>query len=102
MPAALIAIIAIIAWAAVQITRGKGKGVDRTALDDLAARLDVSEAERARLTERVQNLEAIVTTETFDLARKDLPAAEARLALPDEPEALPEAEATRLARRLRS
>ncbi len=102
-----VAIVAIIAWAIVQMSRNKTRGggpFDPALLADLTARLDAAEAERTRLTERVQNLEAIVTTETFDLARTNPEAAEARLELPDEPEAVetPEEEAARLARRMRS
>ncbi len=99
-----IAVVAIIAWALVQMSRNAAKSgaADPGALADFAARLDASEAERKRLTERVQNLEAIVTTETFDLARQNPEAARARLELPDEPEETPEEEAARLARRIRS
>ncbi len=64
------------------------------ALEDFQARLEAAEAERARLTERVQNLEAIATAEP-------LPAAEGpRLDLPGD-EFTPAEEAERLARRLR-
>ncbi|MDX1530957.1 MAG: hypothetical protein R3362_05470 [Rhodothermales bacterium] len=81
---------------------GKGvpSDVDRT-LAALTERLEAAEAERERLTQRVQNLEAIVTTETFDLARENPEAARARLELPEEPEETPEARAERLARRVR-
>ncbi|MEL7361728.1 MAG: hypothetical protein AAFN13_06625 [Bacteroidota bacterium] len=41
------------------------------AMADLTAALDEAEGERARLTERVRNLEAIVTTETYDLLKSD-------------------------------
>lgn len=99
----LVAIVAIVAWAIVQMSRGNAKtGPNWAVLDELKQRLDASEAERERLTQRVQNLEAIVTTETFDLAKKNPEAARARLELPDEPEETPEQEAARLARRMRS
>ncbi|MEM1041600.1 MAG: hypothetical protein AAGI91_03130 [Bacteroidota bacterium] len=99
----LIPIVAIIAWAVVQVTRNRAKGGPALAeLDALRQRLDASEAERERLTARIQNLEAIVTTETFDLLKQDPEAAKARLDLPDDPEPLPEEEAARLAKRMRS
>ncbi|MEM6783129.1 MAG: hypothetical protein AAF624_05270 [Bacteroidota bacterium] len=41
------------------------------AMADLNAALEDALAERAQLTERVRNLEAIVTTETYDLLKSD-------------------------------
>jgi hypothetical protein len=69
-----------------------GAGLEE-ALREMLARLEESEAERARLRQRVENLEAIVTSEQFDLDREaqqalraSRPAAEAapRLALDEE------------------
>ncbi|MEM8598994.1 MAG: hypothetical protein AAGF99_03655 [Bacteroidota bacterium] len=41
------------------------------AMADLNAALEEALTERAKLTERVRNLEAIVTTETYDLLKSD-------------------------------
>lgn len=107
----LVAIVAIIAWALVQITRNRADGAPVADLELRLLELDEafrhSEAERKRLTERVQNLEAIVTTETYELARHDRQQAATRIELPaaDDPAAedeTPEAQAARLARRMRT
>jgi uncharacterized protein YlxW (UPF0749 family) len=68
----LISIVAIIAWALVELSKQKGAGGGdlRRALDELARRLEAAEAERARLTQRVENLEAIVTSEPLELERE--------------------------------
>ncbi len=93
-----VAIVAIIAWAIVQMSRNKSKGGPNWAeLDALKKRLDASEAERERLNQRVQNLEAIATAESLELG-----AGEPRLELPNEVEETPEEETARLARRARS
>lgn len=101
----VVAIVAIVAWALVQMVRSGTGGAPDADLEMRLLELDEafksSEAERARLTERVQNLEAIVTTETYELARHDPAQAAARLTLPEEEET-PEAQAARLARRMRS
>ena len=104
---AYIAIVAIVAWALVSMMSIRAKGGAGTAeveeaLARMAEALDAAEAERKRLTERVQNLEAIVTTETYELARHDPEQAAARLKLPEEEEETPEAQAARLARRMRT
>jgi hypothetical protein len=59
---------------------------------DLADRLDAADRERARLQQRIEALEAIVTTETYDALRADPAEARARLdaglldPLPEPPE----------------
>lgn len=105
---AYIAIAAIIAWAIVSVQSIRAKSGAPSAevearVRELAEALERSEAERERLAERVQNLEAIVTTETYDLLRDDPEQAAPRLELPDEvAEASPEERAAQLARRMRS
>ena len=102
----LVAVVAIIAWALVQMTRNRADGAPVADFEarmlEMADALEASEAERKRLTERVQNLEAIVTTETYELARHDPAKAAARLELPEVEEETPEAQAARLARRMRT
>ena len=110
----LIPIVAILAWAIVESSKHRAKGglsdeAERL-LQALGAQIDEGEAERQRLRERIQNLEAIVTSETYELDRTtarlgtELPEAGGRppLAL-DEPLDADEAEreVARQARRLR-
>lgn len=111
----LIPIVAILAWAAVKIAESRAKqgstfgGPQRDAgVDALLARLEDGEDERARLRARIENLEAIVTSDRYELdreAHQALPSAPAAplLALDDEPldpeEA--EAQAARMASRAR-
>ena len=87
----LVAIVAIIAWAVVQASRNWANGASRSTpnsehqqlLQEVVHELEAAKADRKRLTQRVQNLEAIVTTDTFELAKRDPEAAAARLELPD-------------------
>ena len=51
----------------------------RGARGDLADRLATADEERARLQQRIEALEAIVTTETYDALRADPDDARARL-----------------------
>ena len=103
-----VAIVAIIAWALVSMQSirsksGAGAAELRQEMERLTRTLAEAEAERTRLTERVQNLEAIVTTEAYDLLREDPKQAAARIELPeDDAEANPEERAARLARRMRT
>ena len=101
-----VAIVAIVAWALVsmQSIRSKssaGAAELRQEMERLTRALAQAEAERKRLTERVQNLEAIVTTETYELLREDPGQAAARIDLPDAEES-PEEQAARIARRMRT
>jgi hypothetical protein len=105
-----VAIAAIIAWAVVQASRNWADGASRSApsaeqqqlLQELLHELESAKADRKRLTQRVQNLEAIVTTETFELAQEEPEAAAARIDLPDpDPEATPAEKTEQLARRVR-
>jgi hypothetical protein len=114
----VVAVVAILAWAATRIIQSgtqAGSGAARGQLEDVVKRLEAAEAERARLRQRVENLEAIVTSEHYELereARRALPAPPGRelaeggsrppLALEehDAPED-DEARAARLARRVR-
>ena len=106
----LVAIVAIIAWAVVQASRNWASGASRSVptsehqqlLQEVVHELEAAKADRKRLTQRVQNLEAIVTTDTFELAKKDPQAAAARLDLPDIEEESPADRAERIARRIGS
>ncbi len=109
MPWVLISIVAIVAWALVEMNKSRGAGGDfRRVLADLTGRLEASEAERARLVTRVENLEAIVTSEPYELeraARQALPPAALNVAEGDAAESTmiesDEAQAARLAQRVR-
>ena len=114
----LVAIVAILAWAIVQASRNWADGASRSApsaeqqqlLQEVLHELESAKADRKRLTQRVQNLEAIVTAETFELAKEDPAAAAARLDAPKpeielpepDPEATPAERTEELARRVRS
>ena len=119
----LVAIVAILAWAFTRIVQsGSETGAEWVKahggeeLEALKKQVAALTADRQRLTQRVENLEAIVTSEAFDLereAQRAIPAPPGRelpeaggvppLAL-EEPEAGAEddaARAARLARRVR-
>jgi hypothetical protein len=106
----LVAIVAIIAWAVVQASQNWAKGASKSTpsaeqqelMQEVLHELEAAKADRKRLTQRVQNLEAIVTTETFDLAREDPEAAAARIDVPElDEEERPADRVERLARRVR-
>jgi chromosome segregation ATPase len=67
-------------------------------VEDLTERLQESEATRARLEQRIENLETIVTSVDWDKVTALRPEAP-RLEIPEEPDASEEAE--RIARRVR-
>lgn len=104
--------LAFVVWAIVSMQRDRRPDGARTAelearVRELAEALERTGVERERLAERlaerVQNLEAIVTTETYDLLRHDPEQAASRIELPDDVEdENPEEHAARLARRMRS
>ena len=105
MPWVLIPLVAIIAWAIVERSKNlsAGGGDVQRVLDDLMRRLEEAEAERRRLAQRVEHLEAIVTDEGWELdreARAALGGTRPAVSLPDD-EDTPEAEAARMARRQR-
>ena len=87
----LVAIVAIIAWAVVQASRNWAAGASRSAptsaqqqlLQEVLHELESAKADRKRLTQRVQNLEAIVTTETFELSQENARVA-AQLDVPEQ------------------
>jgi hypothetical protein len=94
----IVAIVAIAAWALTRVIQSDSqtgaewvKAHGGEALEALQQRVAQLEAERQRLTQRVENLEAIVTSEPYDLDR------EARQALAALPTALPEGGRPRLA-----
>lgn len=82
----LISVVAIIAWALVEMNKNKSRGGGDLArvVTDLQAQLAAAAAERERLTHRVENLEAIVTSDDFELER------EAQRAIPAPGRELPE------------
>jgi hypothetical protein len=106
----LVAIVAILAWAIVQASRNWAEGASQSTpsaeqqelVQEVLHELEAAKADRKRLTQRVQNLEAIVTTETFDLARENPEAAAARLDLPEpDEEERPADQVEQIARRAR-
>ena len=109
MPWALIPIVAIIAWAVVEAAKYRAQGGASPELERLVEalgfQLDDAAAERERLQQRIQNLEAIVTSEHYELDRAAQEALEApapRLSLEEGvPEDSDEAEVARRAKRLR-
>jgi hypothetical protein len=116
----IVAIVAIVAWALTRIIQsGSQTGAEWVkahggeALEALQERMARLEDERQRLTQRVENLEAIVTSEHYDLDREAwqalaptdsaLPEASRPLLSLDEPD-VPEddeAQVARMARRVR-
>ena len=65
----VIAIIAILAWAAITISKNRSKGgEDATRLvKALADQLDEATEEREKLRKRIEYLEAIVTSDSYEL-----------------------------------
>ncbi len=102
---ALIAIVAILAWAAVTISKGGSKGGEdsKRLIKALAAQLDEATDERERLQERVENLEAIVTSEHYELEQQAQAAGLSRIdpALLESDPLTDEQEVERLATRAR-
>jgi hypothetical protein len=111
MPWVLVPVIAIIAWAITEVAkyRSKGSSVDLQRLvEALGHQLDEAEAERTRLRQRVENLEAIVTSDHYELDREGRLALEAppqpagRLTLDDDTSTgSDENRAAQMARRIR-
>ncbi len=102
---ALIAIVAILAWAAISINKNhsKGGGDSKRLIKALADQLDEAAEERDRLRERVENLEAIVTSDSFELEREAQAAGVSRIdpALLDGEPLTDEQEVELLAKRVR-
>ena len=101
----VIAIIAILAWAAITISKNRSKGgEDATRLvKALADQLDEATEERDRLRKRLENLEAIVTTDSYELEQEAQAADVSRIdpsLLQGEP-LTNEQEAEQLAKRIR-
>ena len=101
----VIAFVAIIAWAAVTISKNRSKGAeDATRLiKALADQLDEATEERNLLRERLENLEAIVTSEAYELEQEAQAAGVSRIdpSLLDEEPLTNEQEVEQLARRIR-
>lgn len=67
----LVPLVAIMAWAFTEAAKHRAAGSDsKLLIDALSGRLDEATAERERLRTRVQNLEAIVTSEAYELERE--------------------------------
>jgi len=65
----VIAIIAILAWAAITISKNRSKGGEDATLlvKALADQLDEATEEREKLRKRIEYLEAIVTSDSYEL-----------------------------------
>ena len=67
----LVPLVSIIAWAFVESAKHRAAGADGKALfEALADQLDEATADRERLRQRVQNLEAIVTSQHYELEQQ--------------------------------
>lgn len=100
----LVPLVAIISWAIVESAKHRAAGSDAGALiEALAAQLDEATDERERLRKRVENLEAIVTSEHYELEQQAQAAGLSRVdpALLDAEPLTDEQEVERLARRAR-
>ena len=101
----VIAFVAIIAWAAVTISKNRSKGAeDATRLiKALADQLDEATEERNLLRERLENLEAIVTGDSYELEQEAQAAGVSRIdpTLLDGEPLTDEQETEQLARRIR-
>lgn len=99
----LVPLAAIISWAYVEASKNRAAGSDAMQLiEALADQLDDAEDERDRLRKRVENLEAIITSDKYELEQEANAAGVGRIdpALLDEES--PEEEAARMADRLRT
>ena len=118
MPWPFLVALAGIAWLAymgyldhkAKLAKQGGAGLGDS-LREVLGRLEAAEAERARLRQRVENLEAIVTSERYELDReaqqalraaRPAPEAGPRLALDEEDVEADEARAAEIARRART
>jgi uncharacterized protein YlxW (UPF0749 family) len=105
----LVPVAAIIAWAFTEVAKYRAQGGASPELErlveELGFQLDEAEAARAQLQKRVENLEAIVTSEHYELdraAQEVLEAPTPRLMLDeDTPVESDEAEVARRVERLR-
>ncbi|MDX1438833.1 MAG: hypothetical protein R3284_02920 [Rubricoccaceae bacterium] len=71
MPWVLIPLAAILCWAYIEVTKHRSAGVDaQRMIEALADQLDEATEERDRLRKRVENLEAIVTSDSYELDRQ--------------------------------
>lgn len=101
----IIAIVAIFAWAAITISKNRSKGGENATrlVKALADQLDEATEERDRLRKRLENLEAIVTTDSYELEQEAQAAGAQRIdpsLLQGEP-LTNEQEAEQLAKRIR-
>ena len=100
----LIPLAAIISWAIVESTKHRAAGSDsKLLLEALADQLDDAMEERERLRRRVENLEAIVTSETYELEAEARVSGVARIdpALLEGERSADEQEVEQLAKRIR-
>ena len=67
----LVPLVAIISWAIVESAKHRAAGSDaKLLIEALADQLDEATEERDRLRKRVENLEAIVTSEHYELEKQ--------------------------------
>lgn len=101
----LVPLAAILSWAFVEASKNRAAGVDAIRMiESLAEQLDEATGERDRLKRRVENLETIVTNESYMLEKEAKAAGIGRIdpSLLDEDPASSEDEAARMADRLRA
>ena len=101
----IIAIVAILAWAAITISKNRSKSGEKATrlVKALADQLDEATEERDRLRKRLENLEAIVTTDSYELEEEAQVAGASRVdpSLLDGEPLTDEEAAEQLARRIR-
>ncbi len=100
----LVPLVAIIAWAFTEAAKHRAAGSgDGLLIEALAEQLDEAADERDRLRKRVENLEAIVTSEHYELEQQTQAAGVSRIdpALLDNDLLTDEKEVEQLAKRIR-
>ena len=100
----LVPLVAIISWAIVEMAKHRAAGSDaKLLIEALADQLDEAAEERERLRKRLENLEAIVTGDSYELEEEAGTAGMSRIdpSLLDGEPLSDEQEAEQLARRVR-
>lgn len=100
----LVPLVAIVAWAMVESAKHRAAGSDsKLIIEALAEQLDEAAAARDRLRKRVEHLEAIVTSEHYELEQQAQAAGISRIdpTLLDADPLTDEQEVERLAKRAR-
>ena len=104
MPWVLIPLIAIIAWAFTEAAKHRSVGSDaKLLIEALADQIDEATEERDRLRNRVENLEAIVTSDSYELEQDTRVESVSRIdpSLLDAEPSMDEKAAEQLAKRIR-